>query len=516
MSPSSSGNNASATDNAELAQGATVSVAGRVSGRGLLLLTQITIGRFFGPEAFGLYAVGWTVLRLTGLVSLLGMDTALVRYGARSRVVAPGSLRQVVRLGIGIPVVLGAALGGSIYLAAPALAASVFHKSELAPVLRWFSLGVAASAGLQAAAAATRIAKEMKYAVLSEDLAQPALGLALVLLFAWLGWGIGGAAAASVVSLIAGMGVALLFVRRLSPPPSAQPTPIRRLAKELMGFSLTIFGARFFLTVINWVDRLVLGSLRPAAEVGIYQAAVQSSALFAIILGAIINILAPIAADLWHRGELARLQGVFRTSTKWGLYLSLPLIVVMWSAPQQILSVVFGPDYVRGAAPLVLLVGGQLINAATGGVGLLLSMTGNHVIWARTAGAMFGLDVLLNLFLVPRLGLLGAAIATSVAISGVFLIGLFQVWRLLGMWPYDWRYLKGLAAAACSAGAAYLVGRWAGGGSWVGLVGLTLAAVAVFGGVLLALGPDAEDREFLGLLQSRLGRAVGASGADSQ
>jgi O-antigen/teichoic acid export membrane protein len=383
-------------------------------------------------------------------------------------------------------------------------------------VLRWFSLGIAASAGMQAAAAATRISKQMKYAVLSEDLTHPALGLALVLLFAWLGWGIGGAAAASVLSLMTGMGVALFFVRRLSPPSSAQPTPVGRLAKDLMGFSLTIFGSRFFITVITWIDRLVLGSFRPAAEVGIYQAAAQSSALFAIILGAFINILSPIAADLWHRSELARLQEVFRTSTKWGLYLSLPLVVVMWSAPHQILSVVFGPAYVRGAVPLMLLAGGQLINAATGGVGLLLSMTGHHVIWARTTGAMLGLDVLLNLFLVPRLGLVGAAIATSVTVSAVFLMGLYQVRRLLGMWPYDRRYLKGLAAAACSAGTAYLVGPWAAGGSWLGLGVLTLAVVAVFGGVLLVLGPEAEDREFLGLIRSRLGRAAGSSGADSR
>ena len=492
------------TDTAELAQGASLSLFGRISGRTLHLLTQISVGRFFGPEAYGLFAIGLTIFRISGLISVLGMDTSVLRFGVRHKADSRGRLSWVLLVGIGAPLLIGTTVGIAIFLAAPWLASVVFDKPSLEQVIRLFALGIGPLAGLQVAAAATRISKRMQFWVLSEELTQPALALLLTLVAALLGLGILGAVAAIVISVGVALIVALYYVRKLFPGVLARSASLRGPWREFLTYSITVSGSRISIALMYWMDRLVLGSFWPAEVVGVYQAAAQSAILFAIILTSFNRIFTPLVADLWHRGELIRLEAVYRISTKWGLYMSLPLFVVVWSAPGLVLSAVFGPEYALGALSLRILALGQLINVGTGGVGLMLAITGHQRRWVLTAIAAFAADVVLLLILIPRYGMLGAAIATSATLSGMYVVGLIQVRHTLALWPYDRRYLKGLIAGLASLAALNWMIQLQFGHPLLALVALTTVSIVIFGVVLLALGLDAEDREFIVLIRSRL------------
>ena len=57
------------------------------------------------------------------------------------------------------------------------------------------------------------------------------------------------------------------------------------------------------------------------------------------------------------------------------------------------------------------------------------------------------LHIALNLFLIPRYGVLGAAIATSISLAVINVVGLIEVKLLIGIWPYRLSYLKLVAAS---------------------------------------------------------------------
>ena len=76
---------------------------------------------------------------------------------------------------------------------------------------------------------------------------------------------------------------------------------------------------------------------------------------------------------------------------------------------------------------------------------------------------------------------------------------------LLGIWPYDRRYRKGLLATALAAGALFLLGIVDIGSPTITLLLTLVISSGVFGTTLLLLGLDAEDREFIRLIQARLG-----------
>jgi O-antigen/teichoic acid export membrane protein len=97
--------------------------------------------------------------------------------------------------------------------------------------------------------------------------------------------------------------------------------------------------------------------------------------------------------------------------------LALPIFLIFALFARPVVTLVFGAAYAGAAAPLAILASGQLVNATAGPVAALLSMTGHE----RDVGAVFTMaaiiNVLLNIFLIPRFGINGAAAATAVSLA---------------------------------------------------------------------------------------------------
>src|SRR5262249_16113047 len=141
-------------------------------------------------------------------------------------------------------------------------------------------------------------------------------------------------------------------------------------------------------------------------------------------------------------------------------YLSLPLFLVILLASRQLIQAVYGADYLPAAAPMVVLVLAQLVNAGTGSTGLMLIMTHHQRHWlVITAILMIG-RIAFNCVMIPGWGLLGAAFATGFAIAGMYVSAVLWVRNRLGLWPYDRRYWKGFLAALPAAIVVFLLDQY--------------------------------------------------------
>src|SRR5688500_13129104 len=56
---------------------------GRILGRAVGYLTQIFLARLLAPEGFGLFAIGWTLLRLFSIAGHLGLDFGVIKFGSQ-------------------------------------------------------------------------------------------------------------------------------------------------------------------------------------------------------------------------------------------------------------------------------------------------------------------------------------------------------------------------------------------------------------------------------------------------
>ena len=72
------------TDDTEvLATGAGVNFLGHFLGTALQFAVHITLARWLGPTAYGLYAIAWTVLRISRTLGQMGLNKGMLRFGAK-------------------------------------------------------------------------------------------------------------------------------------------------------------------------------------------------------------------------------------------------------------------------------------------------------------------------------------------------------------------------------------------------------------------------------------------------
>jgi len=492
-----------------LAQGAAISLVGRVFGRATSAFTHVILARFLGPQDFGLYAVGWTTLQLGGVLAVLGLDRGVVYYGVGRRETDQCLVNSVLWQSIGLTCALGMVLGTGLYLCAPWLATQVFGKANLISVMCWFAPALCFFSGLRVAAAASRISQRMQFSIYTEEVLQPGAHLLLAFTFFAFGWGLQGAVGSATISFGLSFLLALFYIKKLFPRPLPVHTTPPILAASALGdvlrFSLPTAGAGVLMMLTVWADRLLVGYYCSAVDIGVYQAAAQCGFMLAIVLSAFNTIFSPLIADLYRKGEIARLDRLFKISTKWGLYCCIPFGLVLILAPGETMTFLFGHHYESGAVVLIIVTITQLINVGTGAVDHLLIMTGQQRSWVIISAFMLFVNLTMGFLLIPRWGLLGAALATATTYTGLFVAGLLHVKRTLGVWPYEMQYLKGLAAAVL-AGLTVMFLRASGIGPPIIIVcGSVAASLLVFGATLFALGLDREDREFLSLLWQRHG-----------
>jgi O-antigen/teichoic acid export membrane protein len=507
VNPSPAG--AANSDISVLARGAGVGLVGKALGRGLHILSQVILARMLGPASFGLYALGWTLLRMIGVLAPAGLDKGVLRYGSEYWGERASDLKGVVIVGGVLATAVGGVIGGSLFIGAPLISEQIFGKPDLAPVLRWFAPGFAIVAGLKVVSATTRITRRMQYGALTEDILQPAVNVVLVVLFLAMGWELIGAVAATVISLAASCGLGTWYVFRLFPEFRGTHANTGHW-RELVRFSLPTAFAGVFAAYLLWIDRVYVGMLAPARDLGIYQAASQTAVVFTLVLAPFNAIFAPMIPKLYHSKDLARLGEIFTVSTKWVIYLSMPIFLVIYFFPKEIMTGVFGAEYVSGAGPLVILAAGQVLALAGGVVGILLIMTGNQRIWMVLSGSSLLLHAAFSLILIPSYGLVGAASATASSLVVISVGGLLVVRSRLGLTPYDSRYLKGVAAASGSSLALYVLRAVSPLGALPNILAALSVSALTFWFVLALLKVDAEERQLIASVRQRLGREARA------
>jgi O-antigen/teichoic acid export membrane protein len=180
--------------------------------------------------------------------------------------------------------------------------------------------------------------------------------------------------------------------------------------------------------------------------------------------------------------------------------LTWPLYLVMLVFPSPVLQV-FGSDYTSGATALAVLCAAGLFNLATGNVTVLLLMSGYSLLNMLNAAGALTLNIVLNLLLIPRYGMTGAAIAWAASIVANNLAAMIQVHGRLGLRPFgDGYWIATLGAAGC-VGLIAACARLAGGQSWPAL----LAALVISAPLYAAFLWKARERIGLTSLVAALG-----------
>ncbi len=491
-------------DATTLARGAGWLVPGRFVGRAVSYgVTGLLLPRMLGAAGIGLFGIGWTFLLIGGLLAALGLDNGVIRFGSRMVGQEGQQLAALVRRALTVTMLCGIVAAAALFLAAPWLADEVYQKPSLRSVLQVFALGLILVPALRVAAAASRVGRDMRYSAIAEDIAQPLAQLVLVVGFYLAGREILGAAAATVLSFGFAFVLALIYLGRIVPGLwNVRETGLVS-HRELLGFAVPTSLAGTLGLVVMSVDVLLVGYFRPEVDTGIYHAAARITFFFVVVLSSFNHVFAPMIADLYHQGERQRLNDLYRAATRWGLLLCLPLAVVLLLNPEGILRLLLPVEFATGALPLRILMLGQLVNLVTGAVGYLLVMSGRQNWWLTASALAVAVNIALNIVLIPRAGLVGAAVATAVALAGLFVSGLVMVRHSMKLWPYGKDYLPLILSTLAALVLVLGLGRWSAPSATTTLLQLLVAGVVIW----LGSGLGRRENGILGLMAALRGRA---------
>jgi len=471
--------------------------AGTIFTMGAGYLVKIYVARVLGAEQLGLYALGMTLVTLTQLFAVLGLQGTAGRYVAVYNATGKwNELRGLLMRTVSMAVLLNLLFAAVMVAAGPWIVRKFYHAPDLAPYLPYFAaltvLGSLSVLYCQILAGFKDVAKRT---VITNFIGSP-LVIALTVVFLAIGTGMRGYLWAQIINTI--VVVALLVAVAWKLTPQAARFSLARLPAldpEVVGFTAAAFGMGALDFLVSQADKVLLGLYLNPTLVGIYVVATSMSSLIPIILQSVNQIFAPVIADLHAQNRREVLERLFQTLTKWVLGLTFPLafVVTVFARP---LMRIFGSGFESGWPVLVIGALGQIINCAVGSVGYLLLMSGNQKRLMKVQFSMAAISLLVNITLIPVLGIVGAAVAAALVNAAGNLWNLSEVRKSLGIFPYNRTYFALILPATLAASAVLLV-RWSTASASRGWVAVLLALVvsyAIFCGSAAAFALDQDDR----------------------
>ncbi len=483
-----------------MARGGGLNLIGAVISQLSLLAITVVLVRQLGRADVGLYAQAFAFLVLLGLLSLSGFRAGLTRFVAVHLVDENlGAVRGTVRIGVTVSTVGALALGAALYAIAPWLVHAAFNDGRLVMPLRYVAMTLPLATFTDAALAATQGYRTMRPYAFVGLIFEPLIRFGLTVALVVAGFGLEGAMTALLLSNLAGAVAAGVALRRLLRPATGRP---RYLVRELLGFSMVSWLASLASSGLVWADTILLGIFLSSGQVGIYSVSTRLVMLATLVVPPINASFAPQIANLYHRGRTESLARTYGVATSWIVRLALPAFVALFAFPHDLLRL-FGPAYVVGASVTMILAAGKLVDSATGPCGLMLNQSGRPMLSAIDNIGALVLNIGLNLWLIPRYGILGSAIAWAISLTVVNVVRVIQVQVTMGMLPFDLGVLKGLVAGAAALVAGLVVRNFTV-PPWE-LVSGVLALSATYLLVVAALGLTSEDRLVIKMLMRRVG-----------
>jgi O-antigen/teichoic acid export membrane protein len=473
------------SDERTLLAGTAANVIGLCAGVLAALGTQILLGRTLVPGGFGIVTVAVQVAFVAAAGSRFGMDMAAIRLVAIGRGAEDvANLRSLVDRCALIASAASVVLAGLLAASAPLF-------GDYARPIALAALGVPFIALTSVYLGATRGLAQMRQTLYVFWIGQPVLWIAL----AGAAVAAGGETDAVVLAydaswLLASVAAWLLWRTEARAFSGRQATRAEVVAAVRYG--LPRAPAALLAQAVFWVDVWVLAAFETGTELDAYSAAARTSQVLLLFLTSLNLVFSPFAADLHARGEQERLEELFRRSTRWALAATLPLLIVLFVAADDVLEA-FSTRFEIGEGALRILLAGQAVNVATGGVAFILIMTGFTGLDLVDNALGVGLLLGLALALTPAFGMEGAAAASAVSIVVLKVVRLIQVRHRVGIQPYERDYLglavpAGAAALAAVAVHAALSGRaW-----WISFAATAAFSLAVYALLLPLVLPDRE------------------------
>lgn len=441
-----------------LKNAAALSVASVLS-KAISAVVGISVTRYLGPETFGEYSSALAFVSTFILFADFGLSNYMVQEGSRDESVLPLYLGNTLLF------------KGFTLLVIYALMLVLMHPAGYNQAIQSMVIVFGLASGLNALNSSVynyfQAKQQMYNAAIYQFLYTFLIGALTILVVVKRG----NVVMITVSQLVSAALISLMLYAHLRRNLRLK-FDLRRLI-EMTKRGLPFGVATIFLYVYFQIDSLMLSLMRPTFEVGIYSAAYKLIAILLLIPGILTSVIYPILFQLGvdsNEKHRETIEKIFKVLSAVGI----PGSVLLFVLANPLLTWLYNDRFPQSIPIMMLLSWFFAFECLSFSLGDVLTTTNRQWTRAKIQGGAALLNILANLYAIPRYGIYGASVATLITELYVFVMyyGIvrlrvykIQIWRQLpvvvlaalamGLTAYFLRHLHPLASASI-AGIVYL------------------------------------------------------------
>ena len=217
--------------------------------------------------------------------------------------------------------------------------------------------------------------------------------------------------------------------------------------KNLLGFSMWSFLTSSGSLVFSYADTILISYFLGNADVGIYRTAFQLTSIATFTTMALHTVLYPKISNWGVENNLIAIENALSRAFTYSLILAVPVCVGGWILGERLLFFLYGSSFVQGSDTLYLLFLVQVVNVFMYlGTMSLNALNKPKDAFLVTVVASVA-NIILDLYLIPILGISGAAIATLIAMTLNAIIALILLSRIISV-KLEYKPVRNIIVAA--------------------------------------------------------------------
>ncbi|WP_123539422.1 flippase [Halosimplex salinum] len=395
---------------------------------------KVAVAKYLGTADFGAFSIGFALVTVATIVSTIGLQDGVARTIPRSE--SKSDETNTILTGVLVSLLVSVAIMVIIYLFADLVAMHLSQEGNLSRVIRISTYAIPLLVVSRVAVGVGRGYKNASLKVIIINVLRPATffaGTTAVLLFS-----IGSTDATYIipVSYVPGTVIGTYYVvKKVHLPSIFQSLSFRH---DLILFSAPLMISGFMRQILNRLDTFIIAIFEPATQVGIYNAVYPLSRLSNVFLAAFGFIVMPIFSSIDADSTNKDINSIYTFATKWIVVGTIPVFLGFSLLPTEMISFIFGREYVPGNLTLAILTVGFFVHTILGpNSNALVALGKSKIIFVFTAVSAI-INVVLNLILIPLYGIVGAAVATAISYTVLNVLNSAELYRSEHVLPVDY------------------------------------------------------------------------------
>ncbi|MBZ4647036.1 MAG: Polysaccharide biosynthesis protein rane-associated [Clostridia bacterium] len=387
------------------------------------LVLRIVLGKELGPDGLGVYTLVFTIYLFGMQFAGFGIGSALTKYVAEFSDES-SKVKEYISAGLLGSIITGVIMAIVLYLVSDFIAMSIFHIPEMGEYLKFVSFCLPFIA-IQKMVLGTLVGlRKLKLYALVNIIQNTFILVLSVYLVLFLNADVRGAVFGFVIPTIIISSISAFLIKDVY---KIAPLSFTDKFKDVAWFGFYLVLANSIGMINTQIDNLMVGHLMDATSVGVYAVAVIIVQGIALIPNSVHTAVAPPIAYNYGKGEYEKTINLIKQTMFKVFIFILIIALVLALLGKTLIVLLFTNEFIFAYSPLIILLIGYSIYSPVHSVDCTLLSIGKVKLVYKIALVCAIFNIIFNILLIPKYGILGASLATSMSIVLLSMLKLYFI-----------------------------------------------------------------------------------------